>query len=168
MVYGENLYIWVCRNRITASKMLTHLLDKMENSSLPLSLKPWISELMELWQETHPDLGHASHLEWWKPLRFRGETIRVWKFPLGFHLWHPQSLWALQTQIKQQILFIQTRWMALTHTARPPRSFHNTSLFPILCSPRTSLLIFLISPHCPWQLLIDCINYKESNCCVEP
>lgn len=128
-LWWKSLYMSICRNRTTASKMLTYLLDKMEHSSLPLSFKTLNIWIDVLWQETHPDLGHVSNLEWWKPLRFRGETICVWKFPLGFHLWHPQSFWALQMQIKQQVLFIQTQWMAPTHTARPPRSFHHTLLF---------------------------------------
>lgn len=163
MVSGENLYI--CRNRTTASKMFTYLLDKRDHSSLLLSFKTLNIWIDVLWQETHPDLGHVSHPEWWKPLRFRGETIRVWKFPLGFHLWHPVFLSPADADSTANSLHSNTVNGTDSHsTISKVFSPHSSKL----CSLRTSLLIFLISCHCPWQPLIDCINYKTSSYCVEP
>lgn len=105
----------MCRN-ITAGEMFIYLQDKTEQLSLPATVTG-ISSWLRLRQPS------------WVMKAIK--TIQLWKFPWGFHLWHPQSFWAPQTQIKQQVLLIQTRWLALIHAETPPRSFQ-TLFHPLL------------------------------------
>lgn len=166
--WGEKNGLWrkflfwsICRIA-TAGEMFTYPLDKTEDLSLPVCYKT-----LNIWAGVTMT-GNSSWLRPFQPpwVMKAIKTIQLWKFPWGFHLWHPQSFWALQTQMKQRILFIRTRRMAPIHT-NTSKVFSQTP-FSTLCSPRTSVLIFLISSCCPWQPLIDYINYTASSYCEEP
>lgn len=114
--WGEKNGLWskflfwsICRNA-TPGEMLTYLLDKTEHLSLPVCYKT-----LNIWAGVTVT-GNSSWLRPFQPswVMKAIKTIQLWKFPWGFHLWHPQSFWALQTQMKQQILFKRGEWRWFT------------------------------------------------------